>query len=85
MDYSPDVIANLSKEGKIKDAEVSIGANAIYRAVKERKYGLTINDLPHGREYFKKAKNVHTITKDISEKKKEISIEVQRPILKEIV
>ena len=62
--------------GKIKDAEVSIGANAIYRAVKERKYGLTINDLPHGREYFKKAKNVHTITKEISEKKKEISIEV---------
>ena len=76
VDYSPDVIANLSKEGKIKDAETSIGANAIYRAVKERKYGLTINDLPHGREYFKKQKNVHTITKDISEKKKEISIEV---------
>ena len=51
-------------------------ANAIYRAVKERKYGLTINDLPHGRGYFKKQKNVHTITKEISEKKKEISIEV---------
>ena len=82
VDYSPDVIANLSKEGKIKDAEVSIGANAIYRAVKERKYGLTINDLPHGREYFKKAKNVHTITKDISERKKEISIEVMPEAIK---
>ena len=77
VDYSPDVIANLSKEGKIKDAEVSIGANAIYRAVKERKYGLTINDLPHGRGYFKRQKNnPHTQTKEISEKKKEISIEV---------
>ena len=77
VDYSPDVIANLSKEGKIKDAEVSIGANAIYRAVKERKYGLTINDLPHGRGYFKRQNNnPHTQTKEISEKKKEISIEV---------
>lgn len=77
LDYSPDVIANLSKEGKIKDAEASIGTNAIYRAVKERKYGLTINDLPHGRGYFKKQKNnPHTQTKEISEKKKEISIEV---------
>ena len=77
VDYSPDVIANLSKEGKIKDAEASIGANAIYRAVKERKYGLRINDLPHGRGYFKKQNNnPHTQTKEISEKKKEISIEV---------
>lgn len=77
IDYSPDIIANLSKEGKIKDAEISIGTNAIYRAVKARKYGLTINDLPHGRSYFKKEKNnVHTQTKEISEKKKEISIEV---------
>ena len=95
IDYSPDIIANLSKEGKIKDAETSIGANAIYRAVKERKYGLTINDLPHGRGYFKKQdSNPHTQTKEISEKKKEISIEVmpeeikrkkQTHILKEIV
>ena len=77
IDYSPDVIANLSKEGKIKDAETSIGAKAIYRAVKARKYGLTINDLPHRRGYFKKQKNnPHTQTKEISEKKKEISIEV---------
>lgn len=77
IDYSPDVIANLSKEGKIKDAEASIGTNAIYRAVKARKYGLTINDLPHGRSYYKKGNNnPHTQTKEISEKKKEISIEV---------
>lgn len=77
IDYSPDVIANLSKEGRIKDAETSIGTNAIYRAVKRRKYGLTINDLPHGRGYFKKQENnPHTQTKEISERKKEISIEV---------
>lgn len=77
IDYSPDVIANFSKEGKIKDAETSIGTNAIYRAVNARKYGLTINDLPHGRGYFKKQNNnVHTQTKEISERKKEISIEV---------
>lgn len=77
IDYSPDVIANLSKEGKIKEAEISIGTNAIYRAVKARKYGLTINDLPHGRGYFKKQNNnPHTQTKEISERKKEISIEV---------
>ncbi len=77
IDYSPDVIANLSKEGKIKDAEASIGTNAIYRAVKARKYGLTINDLPHKRGYYKKQdNNPHTQTKEISEKKKEISIEV---------
>ena len=77
IDYSPDVIANLSKEGKIKDAERSIGTNAIYRAVKARKYGLTINDLPHGRGYFKKLNNnPHTQTKEINERKKEISIEV---------
>ena len=77
IDYSPDVIANLSKEGKIKDAEASIGKDAIYRAVMQRKYKLTINDLPHGRKYFKKSNNnPHTQTKEISEKKKEISIEV---------
>ena len=77
IDYSPDVIANLSKEGKIKDAETSVGTNAIYRAVKARKYGLTINDLPHGRGYFKKQNNnPHTQTKEINERKKEISIEV---------
>lgn len=76
IDYSPDIIANFSKEGKIKDAETTIGANAIYRAVKSRKYGLTINDLPHGRAYYKKQNNnPHTQAKEIVEKKKEISIE----------
>ena len=76
IDYSPDVIANLSKEGKIKEIETSIGTNAIYRAVRARKYGLTINDLPHGRGYFKKQKNnPHTQTKEIRERKKAISIE----------
>ena len=77
VDYSPDVIANLSKEGKIKGAETTIGKDTIYRAVKQRKYKLTINDLPHGRSYYKKSKyNVHTQTKEIRDKKKEISIEV---------
>lgn len=77
LDYSPDVIASLSKEWKIKEAEATIGKDAIYRAVKQRKYKLTINDLPYGRSYYKKSKdNVHTQTKEISEKKKEISIEV---------
>lgn len=77
LDYSPDIIANYSRENKLKDAETTIGANAIYRAVKSRKYGLTINDLPHGRAYYKKQdNNPHTETKEISKRKKEISIEV---------
>ena len=77
IDYSPDIIANFSKANKLKDAETTIGTNAIYRAVKCRKYGLTINDLPHGRAYYKKQdNNPHTETKEIIERKKEISIEV---------
>lgn len=77
MDYSPDVIANFSKQEKLNGAETTIGKDAIYRAVKQRKYKLTINDLPHGRSYYKKSKdNVHTQTKEMSDKKKEISIEV---------
>lgn len=77
LDYSPDIIANYSKENKLKDAETTIGANAIYRAVKDRKYGLTINDLPHGRSYYKKQdNNQQTEKKEISERKKAISIEV---------
>ena len=75
VDYSPDIIANLSKERKIKEAEARIGANAIYRAVKARKYGLKINNLRQEKEKIKKQKNIHTQTKEISEKKKEISIE----------
>ena len=66
-----------AEEEKIKEEETSVGRNAIYRAVKARKYGLTINDLPHGKGYFKKQdNNPHTQTKEISERKKEISIEV---------
>lgn len=77
VDYSPDIIANFSKANKLRNAETTIGTNAIYRAVKCRKYGLTINDLPHGRAYYKKQENnPHTETKEISERKKEISIEV---------
>lgn len=74
--YSPDVISGLSKNKKLKYAEVTIGANAIYRAVHNRKYGLTINDLPHKLKYYKKKENVHTLKKEVSERKKEISIEV---------
>lgn len=83
IEYSPDVIANLSKQGKIENIETGVGANAIYRAVAQRKYGLTINDLPHKRAYFKKNKdNVHTLTKEVSEKKKKISIEVMAEEIK---
>lgn len=82
LDYSPDIIGNLSKEGKIKDAETTIGTTAIYKAVRDRKYGLTINDLPHGRAYNKPQKNEHTLTKEVSEKKKDISIEVMPEAIK---
>ena len=74
--YSSDIIANLSKEGKIQDAETTISTKAIYKAVYDRKYKLMITDLPHGRRYYKpNKKNVHNLTKEVSEKKKEISIE----------
>lgn len=76
VEYSPDVIAGLSRAGKLKDAEVTIGATAIYKAVDERKYGLSINNLPHRMKYNKKEKNTEKQTKEISEKKKHISIEV---------
>ena len=76
LDYSPDVIAHLSKTGKIKDIETSIGAKAIYQAVHERKYGLRINDLPHKRRYSKEEKYRETQNKEIADKKKHISIEV---------
>ena len=82
LDYSPDIIANLSKEGKIKEAETTIGITAIYKAVHDGKYGLSINDLPHKRRYNKPQKNEHTITKEVSEKKKEISIEVMPEAIK---
>lgn len=74
--YSPDIIANLSKEGKIKGAESTISTKAIYKAVYDRKYDLMISDLPHGRRYYKPdKKNIHNLTKEVSEKKKDISIE----------
>ena len=76
LEYSPDVIANLSKERKIKDAETTIGATAIYKAVHEKKYGLSINNLPHKRRYNKGQKNTQKESKEISEKKKDVSIEV---------
>jgi len=76
IEYSPDVIAGLSKAGKLKDAEVSIGAKAIYKAVHERKYGLSINNLPHKMRYHKGKKDIYTESKEVSENKKEISIEV---------
>ena len=43
MAYSLDIIANFSKEGKIKNAETTISAKAIYKAVHDNKYKLIIN------------------------------------------
>lgn len=76
LDYSPDIISNLSKEGRIKYAEDSIGTTAIYKAVKDRKYGLNINDLPHKRGYNKPQKDDCNQQKEVSKSKKDISIEV---------
>ena len=73
--YSPEIIANLSKQGKLKDAETSVCANTIYSAIYQRIGGLTINDMPHKMRYFKKPKNKHTETKEVPERKKELSIE----------
>ncbi len=83
-DYSPDVIAGLSKLGKLKGAETTICANTIYRAVKLRIDGMKISDLPHGRAYYKKdSTDVHTATKEVSERKKDISIEVMPQEIKD--
>lgn len=75
VDYSPEIIANLSKQGKIKEAETSVCANTIYSAIYQGIGGLRINDMPHKMRYYKKPKNVHTLTKPVSEKKAEYSIE----------
>lgn len=75
VEYSPEIIANLSKQGKIKEAKTSVCANTIYTAIYEGLGGLTINDMPHKMRYYKKSKNVHTLTKPVSEKKAEYSIE----------
>lgn len=75
VEYSPEIIAHLSKEGKIKDAETSVCANTIYSAIYLGIGGLSIKDMPHKMKYYKKPKNVHTLTKPVSEKKAEYSIE----------
>lgn len=75
VEYSPEIIAHLSQEGKIKDAENSVCANTIYSAIYQGIGGLSISDMPHKMRYYKKPKNIHTLTKPVSEKKAEYSIE----------
>lgn len=75
VEYSPEIIAHLSQEGKIKNAENKVCANTIYSGIYEGLGGLSIADLPHKMRYYKKPKNVHTLTKPVSEKKAEYSIE----------
>lgn len=73
--YSPEIIANFSREGKIKDAENSVCANTIYSAIYQGLGGLSIADMPHEMRYYKKPKNIHTLTKPVLGKKAEYSIE----------
>ena len=75
VDYSPEIIANFSKQGKLKEAETGVCANTIYSAIYQGIGGLSISDMPHKMRYYKKPKNVHTLTKPVSEKKEEYSIE----------
>ena len=75
VEYSPEIIAHLSQEGKIKDAENRVCANTIYSGIYEGIGGLKIADMPHKMRYYKKQKNIHTLTKPVSEKKAEYSIE----------
>lgn len=75
VEYSPEIIANLSQRGKIKEAETSVCANTIYSAIYQGIGGLSIADMPYKMRYYKKPKNVHTLTKPVSEKKAEYSIE----------
>lgn len=75
VEYSPEIIAHLSQEGKIKDAENSVCANTIYSAIYQGIGELSIADMPHKMRYYKKPKNIHTLTKPVSEKKAEYSIE----------
>lgn len=75
VDYSPEIIANFSKEGKIKGAETKVCANTIYNAIYEGIGGLSIGDMPHKMRYYKKGRNRHTLTKPVSEKKEKYSIE----------
>lgn len=71
---SPTIISNYSREGKIKETTTKIGISAIYHAAKIRRFGFTVMDLPHGRAYYKK-ENIHTLTKAISKRKEEYSID----------
>lgn len=75
VEYSPEIIAQLSKQGKIKGAEARVCANTIYSAIYQGIGGLNIADMPHKMRYYKKSKNIHTLTKPVSEKKAEYSIE----------
>lgn len=75
VDYSPEIIANLSQRGKIKGAETSVCANTIYSAIYQGIGGLKISDMPHKMRYYKKPKNVHTQTKPVPARKEELSIE----------
>lgn len=82
--YSPDIIANLSKEKKLKDVVGSICANTIYNALKSKIEGFKISDFPHKRAYYKKETvEERRKKKEISERKKEISIEVMPEDIKE--
>lgn len=71
---SPKVISNYSKTGKIVGTKTSIGTSAIYKAANSGAFGFSVKDLPFGRKYYKKT-NIHTLTKEHSERKKEYSIE----------
>lgn len=75
LDYSPDVISHLSKKGLIKNVETSIGTTTIYRAIRRRMYGLSFADLPHKAPYNKPYLKTEKIPKEVSERKKHISIE----------
>lgn len=75
VDYSPEIKANFSKQGKIKGAETSVCANTIYSAIYQGIGGLKIKDMPHKIRYYKKPKNKHTETKAVPERKKDLSIE----------
>lgn len=75
VDYSPEIISNFSKQGKLREAETCVCANTIYSAIYQGIGGLSISDMPHKMRYYKRSKNVHTLTKPVSEKKGEYSIE----------
>lgn len=75
VDYSPEIISNFSKQGKLREAERSVCANTIYSAIYQGIGGLSISDMPHKMRYYKRPKNVHTLKKAVTEKKRKYSIE----------